>query len=222
MFTHKPAAQAIQIGMHHNFMMTSVACAVGSSVNTLRAQLNFPSKPKFCNLFGFPGIKSTQKSISSASYLPLWIDFGSGWNHNHIGKLLGQKMMDEIDYFVPMPWNFFGEEFCNIYVPDVAWSHTMVKNAKSCRTQVLGFYFRTCWFASKAPGIIQWTKKALKGPDPWGITIGNKVNQKGSWGIELDRMRIFIHHRSDVTFYSGCHLALAMVLHPCFYQDYPA
>jgi len=48
-----------------NFMMTSVACAVGSSVNTLRAQLNFPSKPKFCNLFGFPGIKSIKNQ-----YLP--------------------------------------------------------------------------------------------------------------------------------------------------------
>jgi hypothetical protein len=65
---------------------TCVSCAVGPSVNTLnfffftfselkiskfgnvnslRAQLVFPSKPNFCNLFEFPAPKSTEKSISS-------------------------------------------------------------------------------------------------------------------------------------------------------------
>jgi hypothetical protein len=39
-------------------------------------------------------------------------------------------MVDEIDYFVPIPWNFFGEEFCNIYVPNVAWSHHHGKKCK--------------------------------------------------------------------------------------------
>ncbi len=64
-------------------IQTSVACAIGTSVNTFfyfslkisnfddvnthtfRAQLIFPSKPKFCNLFEFPATKSTQKSIPS-------------------------------------------------------------------------------------------------------------------------------------------------------------
>jgi hypothetical protein len=32
---------------------TSVACDVGPSVNTLKGQLIFPSKPNFCNLFEF-------------------------------------------------------------------------------------------------------------------------------------------------------------------------
>jgi hypothetical protein len=36
-----------------------------SNVNTLRAQLNFPSKPNFGSLFEFPATKSTQKR-----YLP--------------------------------------------------------------------------------------------------------------------------------------------------------
>jgi hypothetical protein len=44
---------------------TSVACAVGPGVSTLRAQLIFPSKLDFCNLFEFPATKSTKKSISS-------------------------------------------------------------------------------------------------------------------------------------------------------------
>jgi hypothetical protein len=39
------------------------SCALGSSVNTLRDQLIFPSKLDFCNLFKFPATKSTQKSI---------------------------------------------------------------------------------------------------------------------------------------------------------------
>jgi hypothetical protein len=43
---------------------TSVACAVGPGVITLRAQVIFPSKLNFCNLFEFPATKSTQKSIS--------------------------------------------------------------------------------------------------------------------------------------------------------------
>jgi len=32
-------------------MYTSVACAICPSVNKLRAQLIFPSKPNFCNFF---------------------------------------------------------------------------------------------------------------------------------------------------------------------------
>ncbi len=46
-----------------------VACAIGPSVNTLRAQLILPSKPIFCNLFEFLTTKSTQKSISFTLYL---------------------------------------------------------------------------------------------------------------------------------------------------------
>jgi hypothetical protein len=41
------------------------------------------------------------------------------WVCKEIEKLLGQKMMDEIDYFVPMSRNSFGEEFCNTYVVGV-------------------------------------------------------------------------------------------------------
>jgi hypothetical protein len=43
--------------------------AIGPSVNTLRAQLIFPYKPNFCNLFQIPATKSTQKSISSTTWL---------------------------------------------------------------------------------------------------------------------------------------------------------
>ncbi len=50
-------------------------------------------------------------------------------------------MVDEIDYFVLMPWNFVGDVFCNIYVLAVAWSHTMAKNVKCFGT--LGFYVKT-------------------------------------------------------------------------------
>jgi len=39
---------------HCFILYTSVVCAVGPSVNTLRAQLIFTYKPKFCNLFEFP------------------------------------------------------------------------------------------------------------------------------------------------------------------------
>ncbi len=46
---------------------TTVAFVVGPSVNTVRAQLIFPSKPNFCNLFEFPATKSTKKSISSTT-----------------------------------------------------------------------------------------------------------------------------------------------------------
>jgi hypothetical protein len=35
-----------------------VACIVEPSVNTLKAQLIFLSKPNFCNLFGFLATKS--------------------------------------------------------------------------------------------------------------------------------------------------------------------
>jgi hypothetical protein len=52
-------------------------------------------------------------------------------------------MVDEIDYFVLMPWNLVGELFCNIYAFGVAWSHTMAKNAKCFRTHVFGFYVKT-------------------------------------------------------------------------------
>jgi hypothetical protein len=54
-------------------------------------------------LSGLRDLNMTNKT----NYLPLVIDFGSSRNHNHIGKLLGQKMVDEIDYFVPMPNMFF-------------------------------------------------------------------------------------------------------------------
>jgi hypothetical protein len=39
------------------------------NVNTLRAQLIFPPKSNFCNLFEFSPTKFTQKSISSTHYL---------------------------------------------------------------------------------------------------------------------------------------------------------
>jgi hypothetical protein len=58
-----------------------------------------------------------------------------------------------------------------------AWFHTMVKNAKCFRTQVLGFYVKTFWVQArhtKGPLGTQWTKKALG---------------------ELDWMRTFIHHK---------------------------
>jgi hypothetical protein len=46
------------------------------------------------------------------------------WVCKEIGKLLGQKMMDEIDYFVPMSRNSFKgillvNFFCNTYVVGV-------------------------------------------------------------------------------------------------------
>jgi hypothetical protein len=47
----------------------NVACAVGPSVNTLKAQLILPSEPNFCNLFEFPTINSIQKSIFFTPYL---------------------------------------------------------------------------------------------------------------------------------------------------------
>jgi hypothetical protein len=50
-------------------------------------------------------------------------------------------MVDEIDYFVLMPWNFAGDVFYNIYALGVAWSHTMAKNAKCFGT--FGFYVKT-------------------------------------------------------------------------------
>jgi hypothetical protein len=42
-----------------NFVNISVPYAIGPSVKTLRAQLNFPSKHNFYNLFEFPATKST-------------------------------------------------------------------------------------------------------------------------------------------------------------------
>jgi hypothetical protein len=54
-----------QISFLANNIITSLACAIGPSVNTqLRSQLVFPSKPKFCNLFKFAATKSTKKTIS--------------------------------------------------------------------------------------------------------------------------------------------------------------
>jgi hypothetical protein len=41
-------------------MGATVTCAVCPSVNTLRAQLIFPSKPKLCNLFKLWATKSIQ------------------------------------------------------------------------------------------------------------------------------------------------------------------
>jgi hypothetical protein len=54
-------AAAVQ-GKGAHLIVTSVACALRSNVNTSRAQLIFPSKLDFCNLFKFPATKSTQKS----------------------------------------------------------------------------------------------------------------------------------------------------------------
>jgi hypothetical protein len=43
------------VGIHQNFMMTSVASVIDPSVNTLRVPNRmFPPKNNFCNLFGFP------------------------------------------------------------------------------------------------------------------------------------------------------------------------
>jgi hypothetical protein len=52
--TQKVSFQSIDI---------SVARVVGPSVNTLRAQLIFPSRPNFCKLSEFPTTKFTQKII---------------------------------------------------------------------------------------------------------------------------------------------------------------
>jgi hypothetical protein len=41
-------------------------------------------------------------------------------NNHHIGKLLGQMILDVIDCFVPMPYNFCIQDFCNTYVGGVA------------------------------------------------------------------------------------------------------
>jgi len=54
--TQKVSFQSIDI---------SGACVVGPSVNTLRAQLIFPSRPNFCNLFEFLATKFPKKSIFS-------------------------------------------------------------------------------------------------------------------------------------------------------------
>jgi hypothetical protein len=40
------------------------------------------------------------------------VHVGWGQNDNQVGMLLGQKMVDEIDFF-PLCLKFFGEEFCN-------------------------------------------------------------------------------------------------------------
>ncbi len=37
-------------------------------------------------------------------------------NNHHIGKLLGQKILDVIDCFVLTPYNFCVQDFCNTYV----------------------------------------------------------------------------------------------------------
>jgi hypothetical protein len=58
-----------------------------------------------------------------------------------LGSYLDRNKVDEIEYFVPMP---FHEEFCTTYVGGVAptlqypflRSHTMVKNVKKCSTNV--------------------------------------------------------------------------------------
>ncbi len=43
-------------------------------------------------------------------------------NNHHIGKLPEQKILDVIDCFVPMPYNFCVQDFCNTYVGGVAES----------------------------------------------------------------------------------------------------
>ncbi len=43
-------------------MIYSVTYVVGPNVNTLEAQLIFPSKPNFCNFFEFPTTKFTKKT----------------------------------------------------------------------------------------------------------------------------------------------------------------
>jgi hypothetical protein len=54
--------------------ITSVAYVAGPSVNTLRVQQIFPSKPNFCNLFEFPAITSTQTNIlQGALKIVKWI-----------------------------------------------------------------------------------------------------------------------------------------------------
>jgi hypothetical protein len=50
------------VAIHQNIMITSVACAIDPSVNTLKVPNPiFPSKPNFCNLFGFPTNKMHSK-----------------------------------------------------------------------------------------------------------------------------------------------------------------
>jgi hypothetical protein len=57
-----PLIHPFQVRLHQ-FMVTSVPCVVGPSVNTLRAQLNFPSKPNiFCNLFEISTTKIHSKT----------------------------------------------------------------------------------------------------------------------------------------------------------------
>ncbi len=57
---------------------------------------------------GHPAKRATKVGSSTPLTLPPLA--------NHVGKLLGQRMVDEIGSFVPMPHKFSGEFFCNTYV----------------------------------------------------------------------------------------------------------
>jgi len=137
-------------------------------------------------LSGLRDLNMTNKT----NYLPLVIDFGSRWNHNHIGKLLGQKMVDEIDYFVPMPWGIFlVKSFAISMFLTCMVSPPWSKLQNVVEPRCLGFMSGLLDLQARCPEwpfAIQWTKKVLKGPDPWGITVGNTVNRKGCWGIGGD------------------------------------
>ncbi len=78
----------------------------------------------------------------------------------YLEKLLGEKMVNEIDYFVPMPLNFFDEEFCNIpmlvvlqkwvtthFQDPTLWHKfwTMAQNAICCTEQMPKIHPSTSW-----------------------------------------------------------------------------
>lgn len=70
-----------------------------------------PENPSWCN-----SANVLTNPIKISSTLCRW----PGQNDKKLGKLLGQKMVNKIDYFVHMHQNYFDEEFCNTYVGDVA------------------------------------------------------------------------------------------------------
>jgi hypothetical protein len=57
-----PSVNTFSIKKHMRAQFQNWKFSKFSNVNTLRAQLIFPSKPNFCNLFEFLATKSTQKS----------------------------------------------------------------------------------------------------------------------------------------------------------------
>jgi hypothetical protein len=64
-FLEEPTKNCRFLGSSSFIIPPYRSLANGPSVNIPRAQLIFPSKPKFCNLFEFSATKSTQKSLSS-------------------------------------------------------------------------------------------------------------------------------------------------------------